>query len=281
MTPFKKSFKGTFKDRVVLITGAASGIGRETAYAFAKHSTQLVLADLDEAGLAQTAARCRELGSQAATHCVDVASREQMASFAAKVHAEHSAVDVLFNNAGVGVAGDFLATDLDTWDWIIGVNLKGVIHGCHFFGQKMVERGRGGQIVNMSSTAGYAASRIFSAYSATKFGVIGLSESLRAEYGAQGIGVSVICPGIINTQITRNTRLMTDESESEQIREKVVESYEKRAYGPEKVAAAILAAVRHNRAIVPVSPEAWFAYYLKRFAPSLMRFIGSKLDLPR
>src|SRR5439155_1020798 len=117
-------------------------------------------------------------------------------------HAEHEAVDVLVNNAGVGLGGGFLDTSLEDWRWILSINLWGVIHGCHFFLPPMVRRGRGGHVVNVSSAAGFLATAQLAAYSATKFAVFGLSEALRDELRPHGIAVTTVCPGIINTPIT-------------------------------------------------------------------------------
>ena len=188
--------------KTVLVTGAGSGIGRETALAFARRGADLVVCDVNDAASARTAEDIRALGRKAASHVADVADAARMRALADAVHAEVEAVDVLVNNAGVGLGAAFLDTTLEDWDWIIGVNLRGVVHGCHFFVPKMVARGRGGHVVNVASAAGYLASEVLSAYSTTKFAVVGLSEALRDELAPRGIGVTAICPGIINTPIT-------------------------------------------------------------------------------
>ncbi len=151
----------------------------------------------------------------------------------------------------------------------------GVVHGCHFFVPKIVEHARGGHVVNISSAAGYMASEMLTAYSTTKFGVLGLSESLRQELARDRIGVTVICPGIINTPITRNTQLRGPTA-TEEARERMVQLYERRGYGPDRVAHNILKAVQRNRTVAPVSPEAWGMYYLKRFAPWLLQWVSIK-----
>jgi NAD(P)-dependent dehydrogenase (short-subunit alcohol dehydrogenase family) len=258
------------RGRTALVTGAASGIGRETSLAFARRGADLVLCDLDGSGLEETARRIRALGQgEVATHVVDVARREQMAAFADAVHARVEAVDVLMNNAGVAIGGGFLDTSLDDWGWILGINLLGVVHGCHFFVPAMVRRGRGGHVVNVSSAAGFVANEALAAYSTTKFGVLGLSEALRDELARHGIGVTCICPGLINTPITRAAKLVGPLA-SEETRREMVAAYERRGYGPERVAANVLRAVARNRAVAPISPEAWALYYAKRFAPGLL-----------
>jgi NAD(P)-dependent dehydrogenase (short-subunit alcohol dehydrogenase family) len=262
--------------RTALVTGAASGIGKETALAFARRGADLIVCDIDEAGLAATAEAIRGLGRSVQAERVDVASADEMKAFAESVHARIEAVDLLMNNAGVAIGGPFLDTSLADWDWIVGINLRGVVHGCHFFVPAMKRRGRGGHVVNVSSAAGYTASSALAAYNATKFAVLGLSEALWDELEPHGIGVTAICPGIIDTPITRSARLVGEMNRPE-LREQMVGSYQRRGYGPERVARNILKAVQRDRLVAPISPEAWVFYYLKRFAPGLLRRLNRRL----
>ncbi|MFN8641769.1 MAG: SDR family NAD(P)-dependent oxidoreductase [Candidatus Binatia bacterium] len=260
--------------RSVLITGAGSGIGRATAIACARRGARLFLCDVDEPGLAATATACAGAAG-VTTRRVDVADRAAMATFADAVHAAVPAVDLLVNNAGVGLGGGFLHTSLDDWNWIVGINLLGVVHGCHFFVPAMVRRGAGGHVVNLSSAAGYAATEMLAAYSATKFAVLGLSEALRDELAPHRIGVTAVCPGIINTAIT-STSPMRGPAAAQ--RERVADAYRRRNYPPERVALNILRAVQRNRAVALVAPEAWFLYYLKRLSPALLARVGRWLS---
>jgi NAD(P)-dependent dehydrogenase (short-subunit alcohol dehydrogenase family) len=180
------------------------------------------------------------------------------------------------NNAGVGLGGGLLHTTLDDWRWIVDINLYGVVHGCHFFVPAMVKRRRGGHVVNVASAAGYFASEALAAYATTKFAVVGLSEALRDELVPHGIGVTAVCPGIINTPITQTSRLRGPEATPEQ-RAYLVEAYRRRNYGPERVAENVLKAIQRNRAVAPISPEAWGMYLVKRFAPGLAARLGRSM----
>ena len=256
-----------------LVTGAGSGIGRATALAVARRGADLALCDLEEGGLAETARAAGALGRRTLARRVDVADREAMRAFAAAVHAEVPAVDVLVNNAGVGLAASFAETTLEDWDWIVGINLMGVVHGCHFFVPPMAARGRGGHVVNIASMASYVAGEALNAYCTTKFAVRGFSEALRAELARSRIGVTAVCPGIINTSITKRMRAR-GAAEDPETRERMVRLFEQRNYGPERVAEGILRAIARNRAVAPVSPEARLFWYLKRFTPGVVRAIS-------
>jgi short-subunit dehydrogenase len=261
--------------KTALVTGAASGIGRATALALAGAGADLVVCDLNEAGLAEVTAEIERRGRRTFARRVDVANREAMQTFAAEVHRERGALDVLVNNAGVAIGGGFLETPLPDWDWIVSINLMGVVHGCHFFLPPMVARG-GGHVVNVASAAGFVATAQLAAYSATKFAVVGLSEALREELHPHGIVVTTVCPGVIDTPITRNARML-GRAASPEARAALVAVYQRRGYGPERVAANILKAIARRRAVAPISPEAWTMYFLKRLSPGLVARISRRM----
>jgi NAD(P)-dependent dehydrogenase (short-subunit alcohol dehydrogenase family) len=264
------------RERTALVTGAGSGIGRATALAFARRGAHLAICDVNEGGLAETEAEARKLGVDVLSRRVDVAQAEQMQSFADAVHARVEAVDVLMNNAGVGLGGGLLETSLEDWHWIVDINLFGVVHGIHCFVPAMVRRGRGGQVVNVASMAAYAASSLLPAYVTTKFAVLGLSEALREELAPHRIGVTAICPGVINTAIVESSRMRGAQA-SVTARAETKRFYERRNYTPERVAENVLKAIQSNRAVAPISPEAWAYYYAKRLAPGVVRWLGAQL----
>ncbi|WP_367432747.1 SDR family oxidoreductase [Streptomyces celluloflavus] len=265
-----------FGGQLVLVTGAASGIGRATAFAFAEAGARIIAVDRDAEGAARTADMARLIGApQAWGEVVDVADEAAMEKLADKVDAAYGTVDVLVNNAGIGLSGSFLQTSSEDWRKVLDVNLWGVIHGCRIFGRRMAERGQGGHIVNTASAAAFQPSRVLPAYSTSKAAVLMLSECLRAELAGQGIGVSAICPGLVNTNITATSRFTGVPADEEKRRQaKAARMYGMRNYPPEKVANAVLRAVVRNQAVVPVTPEARGARLMSRFAPRALRALA-------
>jgi NAD(P)-dependent dehydrogenase (short-subunit alcohol dehydrogenase family)/pimeloyl-ACP methyl ester carboxylesterase len=273
---------GPFDGRLVLVTGAGSGIGRATAIAFAQAGARLVLVDIDGDAAAHTADAVEAVGSEAHAATADVADPEAMERLATEVAAEHGVVDVLVNNAGIAVSGPFLETSVADWRRLLDVNLWGVIHGCRLFGRQMVERGEGGQIVNVASAAAFQPSKDLAAYGASKAAVLMLSECLRAELSEHGIGVTAICPGLIATNITRVARFVgVDEAEQARMREQATRLYRRRNYTPERVAEHIVRAAARDRAVVAVSPEAKAARLFYGLAPGLLRRIARVNPLSR
>ena len=205
---------------------------------------------------------------------LDVSDAEAVERFADKVCAEHGVPDIVVNNAGIGQAGEFLDTPADQWDRVLDVNLGGVVNGCRAFGKRLVERGTGGHIVNVASMASYAPLKSLNAYCTSKAAVYMFSDCLRAELDAAGIGLTTICPGIIDTNIVHTTRFDTPGRSDESIesrREQLEKVFQHRRYGPDKVAKAIVSAVKKNKPIRPVTPEAYLLYGTSRIAPQAMR----------
>ncbi|CAM5457181.1 MULTISPECIES: SDR family oxidoreductase [Streptomyces] len=275
-TPASGKHADRFGGQLVLVTGAGSGIGRATAYAFAEAGARVVAVDRDAESAATTAETARLMGAPASwAETADVSDGPAMEKLAAKVAAEYGVVDVLVNNAGIGLAGSFFDTTPEDWKQVLDVNLWGVIHGCRLFGKQMAERGQGGHIVNVASAAAYQPSRALPAYSTSKAAVLMLSECLRAELAGQDIGVTAICPGFVNTPITSTARFAgVDAEEERRLRKRSARWYGLRNYPAEKVADAILRAVVRGDAVVPVTPEARGSYLLARFAPRALRRIA-------
>ncbi|MGV0737011.1 SDR family oxidoreductase [Mycobacterium syngnathidarum] len=261
-----------FEDHLVVITGAGSGIGRATALAFARDGAEVVVSDTDAIVVKETAALIAECGGIAHAYCVDVADEDVVAAHAAQVAAVHGVPDVLINNAGVGQAGRFLDTPPADFRRVLDVNLYGVINGCRAFGPMMARRGLGGHIVNLSSMAAYTPQQGLSAYSTSKSAVFMFSDCLRAELASVGIGVSTICPGVVHTNIVRNSVVsgLSPEEAAKKVAA-VDRAYRLRRYGADKVAERIINAVKEKRPVVPVTPEARIQYRLTRIAPGLAR----------
>lgn len=280
-TPATGKYVERFGGQLVLVTGAGSGIGRATAFAFAESGARVVAVDRDTESAARTAELARLIGApEAWAETVDVSDEQAMEKLAAKVAAEYGVVDVLVNNAGIGLSGSFFDTTPEDWKKVLDVNLWGVIHGCRLFGKQMADRGQGGHIVNTASAAAFQPSKALPAYSTSKAAVLMLSECLRAELSGQGIGVSAICPGLVNTNITATAHFAgVDAAEEKRRQKKSTRLYGLRNYPPEKVADAILRAVVRNEAVVPVTPEARGAHLMSRFAPRALRAMA-RLEPP-
>lgn len=266
--------RGPFGDTLVSVTGAGSGIGRETAFAFAREGAELVVSDIDEAAVKATAAEIATRGGVAHAYVLDVSDAGAVEAFAERVSAEHGVPDIVVNNAGIGQAGGFLDTPAEQFDRVLDVNLGGVVNGCRSFARRMVERGTGGYIVNVSSMAAYAPLQSLNAYCTSKAATYMFSDCLRAELDAAGVGLTTICPGVIDTNIINTTRFDAPAGKGEQVdgrRGQLGKMFALRHYGPDKVANAILSSVQKKKPIRPVAPEAYALYGFSRIAPQGLR----------
>lgn len=264
---------------LVVVTGAGSGIGRSTAVAFAGRGATVIGADLNEETARETAKLCDNAGGHGHGVPCDVSDTSSLGEMAATVRSDYGVPDVVVNNAGIGISGDFLDTSLKDWQTILGVNLWGVIQGCRLFASQMVDRGEGGHIVNVASAAAYAPTRALPAYATTKSAVLMLTKCLRAELADSGIGVTAVCPGFVHTGITKATRFVgVSADEQASLRNKADRLYKRRNLGPDQVASAILRGVDRNEAEVPVGIEAHLLRLLDHVAPPLVRR-GARLQL--
>jgi NAD(P)-dependent dehydrogenase (short-subunit alcohol dehydrogenase family) len=258
----------------VVITGAGSGIGAATARRYARLGADVVCVDVDGERAEETAGVCRERGAAAHAFACDVADAHAVHALAETVEGDLGPVDVLVNNAGVGIAGPFLDAGVEDWDWLMGVNLDGVAYGCHAFGPAMVQRGHG-QVVNVASGAAYIMSRDMAAYCASKAAVVALSRCLRAEWASAGVGVSVICPGVINTPIASATRMVGALADRQ---ERIARAF-RFGHPPGLVAKAIVRAAERNQEIVPVGIESALAYRMLPFVPRPVQSLFTRSSL--
>ena len=264
----------SFGDTLVSVTGAGSGIGQATAFAFAREGAELVISDIDEAAVKDTATQIAARGGIAHAYALDVSDAEAVEAFAERVTAEHGVPDIVVNNAGIGHVGRFLDTPAEHFDRVLDVNLGGVVNGCRSFARRLVERGTGGHIVNVSSIAAYAPLQSMSAYCTSKAAAYMFSDCLRAELDAAGIGLTTICPCVIKTNIIQNTRIDAPAGKSEQVdgrRGQLEKMFVWRSYGPDKVAEAILSSIKKNKPMRPVAPDAYAFYGVSRVAPQALR----------
>ncbi|WP_422746416.1 SDR family oxidoreductase [Mycobacterium sp. WMMD1722] len=263
-----------FTDTLVSVTGAGSGIGRETALAFAAEGAEVIVSDIDEAAARETAATVTTGGGTAHAYRLDVSDAEAVERFADEVCAAHGVPDIVVNNAGIGQAGSFLDTPPELWDRVLDVNLGGVVNGCRAFARRLVERGAGGHIVNVASMASYAPLQSLNAYCTSKAAVYMFSDCLRAELDSAGIGLTTVCPSTVNTNIVRDTRFSAPAGRTADVagrRGQLQRMFAMRRFGPDKAAQAIVSAVKADKAIRPVMPEAYLVYGVSRVAPQVLR----------
>lgn len=191
--------------KVAVVTGAASGIGRALAHRFAGDKMSVVLADVDEKDLATVESELSEMGAAVIGVVTDVAQERAVANLRDVALSRFGTVHVICNNAGVGAGGPLWTVPLESWKWMLGVNLWGVIHGVHAFTPLLVEQ-REGHIVNTASAAGLVSAPLLGPYVTSKHAVVALSESLRLDLRGTGVGVSVVCPMWVRTRIHESAR---------------------------------------------------------------------------
>lgn len=249
-------------DRTAVVTGAASGIGKATAELLARRGCRLALVDISEDGLAATAERIRRVGGAVSTHLLSVADKEAMYALPEQVVAEHGGVHILVNNAGVTVAKPFAEHSMDDWEWVIGVNLWGVIYGCTAFLDHLLVAEEA-HIVNVSSLFGIVGVPSQTSYCTTKFAVRGFTESLQEELRGTQVGTTVVHPGGIRTNIVQASR--TDDDE---MRARMARFFDKTAIPPEQAADRIVGAIESNQPRLLITREAYAIDALRRIVPA-------------
>jgi NAD(P)-dependent dehydrogenase (short-subunit alcohol dehydrogenase family) len=254
----------TVASKKVLITGAASGIGRATAVAAARKGAELFLTDINEADLQMAAEEIRAAGGDVAyAEALDVSDHAAVAGMADTIHSEHGSLDVVMNVAGISIWGTVETLTHEQWRRIVDINLMGPIHVIESFVPAMIEAGRGGHIVNVASAAGLFGFPWHAAYSATKFGLRGVSEVLRFDLRRHDIGVSLVCPGGVETGLVDTLEIAGVDRQSPTIR-KFTARFRTHAVSPETAAAKILEGVERNRYWVYTSRDIQVGHFLQR-----------------
>jgi NAD(P)-dependent dehydrogenase (short-subunit alcohol dehydrogenase family) len=259
-----------FNGKLVVITGAASGIGRAAAIAFANRGARIVASDLNADALDAVRREVEALGTTALTYAVDVSDEVAMERFARDVYAEAGAPDVLINNAGIGYIGRFLESDLEHWRRMLDVNVMGVVHGCYFFIPQMIEAGGDRRVLIVSSAAAQYPPPSLAAYATSKFGVFGFAEVLKMELTGTRVGVTTVCPGIINTPIVHSQGSVAPSVSQEQVR-RLQGYYADRGVGPEVVAEDMVRAVECDTDVLLTGPSARTVFWLRRISLGLVR----------
>jgi short-subunit dehydrogenase len=259
----------TLQSKVVVITGAASGIGQALARAMAARGAVLALVDVDEAGLEAICAELSATGSTVSWHKVDVSDRGAMEQLPQAIVDIHGCVEVLINNAGVSVGAMFDDHSIDDAEWLLDINLMGVIYGCKFF-LPFLKQAPEAHIVNVSSMFGFFSMPGQAIYSASKAGVRGFSEALWTELAKTSVRVTTVHPGAIRSNVIRSSRML-----DEDLKVKAAELQEKYGMPAEKAAKKIVRAVERNKLRVVVGVDAHIGEFLKRLIPvSFQRLLG-------
>ena len=240
--------------KCAVVTGAGSGIGQALAHAFAAEGMRVAIADVQSDALHDTEAQLRSSGATVMAATVDVSDANAVHEFAARVEREFDGADVMCNNAGVFAGGLTWDRPVADFEWVMGVNFYGILHGIQAFVPGMIERGRPGHIVNTISAAGLFASAYSAPYTASKFAALGLTECLAGELAASGapIGVTALCPGAVKTGIASSGRnrpatTVTEMSPESEVVDRMIDENTERGMPPSKAAAMVVDAVRSNR----------------------------------
>ncbi|MFT3926925.1 MAG: SDR family oxidoreductase [Myxococcales bacterium] len=248
----------------VFITGAASGIGRATARAAAREGAQLFLTDRHLEPLSGLVSELRHSGAQVAEfRAFDIADIQAVRDFAEAIHQVHGSMDVLMNVAGISIWGSVEHLQHQDWKSLVDVNLMGPIHVIECFVPEMIRAGRGGHLVNVSSAAGLFGLPWHAAYSASKFGLRGVSEVLRFDLRRHGIGVSLVCPGAVDTGLVSTLQVRGLDTQGPAF-QRMRQHFQRHAVSPEQAAEAILRGIKRNRYMVYTSFDIRMGHWFQR-----------------
>jgi short-subunit dehydrogenase len=251
------------KGKVAVVTGAGSGIGRALSIQLAQKGCSVAISDINPETLNETAALVRETGAKVSTHVVDVANQAEMRALPEAVMAAHGSVHIVINNAGVAVVKTVEQHTIEDFEWIVGINFWGVVYGSKFFIPYLKQQSEA-HIVNLSSVFGFVGLPTQASYNATKFAVRGFSEALFAELDEYNIGVTIVHPAGIQTNIVNSSRLMEPEQRGE-----LAETFEKVGISPERAATKIIRGIEKNQLRVLICKEAYAIDWMKRLFPTL------------
>lgn len=259
------------KDKLVLITGGASGIGLEIALHCARRGARIVLVDISQPALDQACQQLEAQGATCLTEVADVASEPTMRQLAETLQTHIGVIDVLVNNAGVAYLGAFVDTPIDVWRRLLDINVMGVVHGCVAFLPQMLAAGGPRRIVNVASAAGIGPNFNLSAYVASKHAVVGLTETLNLECRGSNVGVTLVCPGVINTSIVEHQgpRHVAPNIPPGQL-ERLQAFYRAQGCHPSVVAADVVNAIEAGNDFVLTGPFARTIYHLRRLSRRLL-----------
>ena len=250
--------------KTALVTGPASGIGRALAIALAKQGVKLHLVDVDAAGLTDVVAAAKACGTEAVGRHCDLAQPTQISQLVRELLATSDGVDILVNNAGVTYYGRTREMTSEHWNHLMAVNLNAPIQLTRELLPSLLDRNEG-HVLNVASICGLVGLGRVTAYTTSKFGLVGFSESLRAEYARQGLGVTALCPGLVDTNLFDAAAHGSDRAANKTPPRWLLVS-------PEKIAARGVRAIRRNRGVVVMQPYARSLYAIKRFAPRALDF---------
>ena len=255
-------FTTAFPKKRAFITGAGSGLGQAFSYQLAKEGWTIGITDVNETPLLVTKTEIEKLGGKAFSYVFDVRDREAYAKVSEDFLLNNQGIDLLINNAGVGGGGPFEQFSLENWDWMVGINLMGVVNG-NFFFIKEFQKQKSGHIINIASAAGFANAPNMGAYSATKAAVISLSNTLKYELTLYNVGVSVVMPTFFKTNIMDNARMIGNDGA---IAQKLIDDSNLEA---STVALKILTKAGKGKHQIVLPKEARQHYFVKRFFPKI------------
>jgi NAD(P)-dependent dehydrogenase (short-subunit alcohol dehydrogenase family) len=258
-----------FKGKNAIVTGAGSGIGRELALRLAKKGANVIITDVVQKRIDEVVSELKSMGCNAGGYRVDHSKLDDVKKFAKDYFSKWGHVDILCSNAGVGAGGKLDELQIKDWEWIMGINLWGGIYMIQLFVPSMIER-KSGRILITASGAGIIGIPGMAPYCTSKFAMVGLAESLRCELYKYNIKVSVLCPGIIKTNIIRDGKILFKDKSGGTAQSDVEKFYDRFGSSPAHVAAQGISALSRDTGIkVSPSIQMWPIYFMKRLSPSV------------